>query len=437
MKSSSSNGDIDFATRAREELGFSRWWQLGAAAVMMGLVGPYKYIWSSLQRPLATKLELSLPALGFVFTLYVFFQVGTQFPAGWYRDRFGPRLLTVLAGVLVGGGYIGLAYATRLWQIYVLYSLGSIGVGIVYMVAVNTAIKWFPDRRGFATGLGTMAFAVGSVAFIPYVRANATPSAVASVLQNVGILIGIGVLAGAVVLRDPPADWPENSNTDRNGETDTAVASSNEPADLDSDSSTAENVGMRQYTWREVLRTWQFRILAGVLIGIAGANLMLAANLVPFAVNVGLGPAVVTAAATILPVADGLGRLSSGSLSDRIGRKRTMVATFSLCGIGLISLTVAAAAGLPAVFLGAVVLATFFEGTQYTLLPSVIADYYGQRNSSTNYAALYSFQIVSGVFAGVGVGWLVTVIGWSPTFLIGSGLALAAGVGVVLLRPPA
>jgi OFA family oxalate/formate antiporter-like MFS transporter len=305
------------------------------------------------------------------------------------------------------------------------------------MVAVNTALKWFPDRRGLATGLGTMAFAAGSVAFIPYVRANATASAVASVLQNVGVLIGIGVLAGAVVLRDPSADWPENGDTDGNAETDRAVPSSDESAGLDSDSSTAKNVGMRQYTWREALRTWQFRALAGIFIGIAGANLMLAANLVPFAANAGLGPAVVTAAAAILPVADGLGRLSSGSLSDRIGRKRTMIATFSLCGIGLVFLTVAAAVGSPVVFLGAVVLATFFGGTQYTLLPSVIADYYGQRHSSANYAALYSVQIISGIFAGMGVGWLVTVAGWSPTFLIGAGLALAAGVGVVSLRPPA
>ncbi|HET7324173.1 MAG TPA: OFA family MFS transporter [Halococcus sp.] len=418
----SSDGGVDFATRAREELGFSRWWQLVAAAVMMGLVGPYKYIWSSIQRPLATKLGISLPALGFVFTLYVFFQVGTQFPAGWYRDRFGPRLVTLLAGVLAGGGYIGLAYATQLWQIYVLYSLGSIGVGIVYMVAVNTALKWFPDRRGFATGLGTMAFATGSVAFIPYVRANATVGAVASVLQNVGVLVGVGILAGAVILRDPPADWPEGEDTDGNTET---------------DPSTAEDSGTRQYTWREALNTWQFRVLLGVFVGIAAANLMLAANLVPFAVNAGMGPAVVTTAAAILPVADGLGRLSSGSLSDRIGRKRTMIATFSLCGIGLVSLTVAGAVGSSVIFLGAVVLATFFEGTQYSLLPSVVADYYGQQNSSTNYAALYTVQIASGVFAGVGVGWLVTVVGWSPTFLIGGGLALAAGIGVISLRPPA
>lgn len=294
--------------------------------MMMGLVSPYKYIWSSIQQPLATKLGLSLPALGFVFTLYIFFQVGTQFPAGWYRDRFGPRLVTILAGILVGGGYIGLAYTTRLWQIYVLYSLGSIGVGIVYMVAVNTALKWFPDRRGFATGLGTMAFAAGSVAFIPYVRANATADAVASVLQAVGVLIGVGILVGAVILQDPPADWLEDRDAAGTAETDTTGRSPDESADVDH--SSTENPDTRQFTWREMIKTWQFRILAGIFVAIAGATLMLAANLVPFAISAGIGTEVVTAAAAVLPVADGLGRLGAGGLSDRIGRRRTMVATF-------------------------------------------------------------------------------------------------------------
>lgn len=77
--------------RAREILGFSRWWQIVAAVVMMALVSPYQYVWSSIRGPLANDLGISLPALGFVFTLYVIFQSGSQFPVGWVRDRRGPR----------------------------------------------------------------------------------------------------------------------------------------------------------------------------------------------------------------------------------------------------------------------------------------------------------------------------------------------------------
>jgi len=151
------------STRAREALGFSRWWQVAAAAVMMGLVSPYQYVWSSIQSPLEASLAVSPEAIGLVFTLFVIFQAGSQFPVGWYRDRHGPRLLTLVAGVLAGGGYLGLSVATEVWQVYLLYSAGAVGVGIVYTVAVNTALKWFPDRRGLTTGIGTMAFAGGPV----------------------------------------------------------------------------------------------------------------------------------------------------------------------------------------------------------------------------------------------------------------------------------
>ncbi|MEF8790548.1 MAG: MFS transporter, partial [Haloarculaceae archaeon] len=109
----------------------------------MGVVSPYQYVWSSIEGPLARDLAIPLPQLGLVFTLFVIFQAGSQFPVGWWRDRHGPRVLTGIAAVLAGGSYVGLAYATSVWQLYVLYSLGAIGVGIVYTVAVNTALKWF------------------------------------------------------------------------------------------------------------------------------------------------------------------------------------------------------------------------------------------------------------------------------------------------------
>ncbi|WP_049972760.1 OFA family MFS transporter [Haladaptatus cibarius] len=425
--------EVDIATQAHEELGFSRWWQIVAAVVMMALVSPYQYVWSSIQEPLANDLGVSLPALGAVFTLYVIFQSGTQFPAGWWRDRHGPQTMTVVAGLLAGGGYVGLAYANELWQVYFLYSLGAIGVGIVYTIAVNTAVKWFPDRRGLTTGAGTMAFAAGSALFVPYVRANATVSAFASVLENVGLLIGIGVIVGALVLRDPPDDWPNDTETpDKN------------KADLISDpSQTAQSTAMNpsvnrtpQYTWDEVVRTWQFWVMYAMFVGISGANLMLAANLIPFAENLGIAAFIATASATVLPIADGIGRLGVGGISDRIGRERSMIATFSLCGIGLFLLVGMGAIGSTLGFLGAVVIAASFEGTQYTLFPSVIGDYYGEEHSSTNYAILYSAKMVGGIFGGAAVSWIVGVTNWTTAFLIGGVLALIAGLGATVLRAP-
>jgi OFA family oxalate/formate antiporter-like MFS transporter len=409
------------AARARDQLGFSRWWQVAAAAVMMGLVSPYQYVWSSIEGPLAESLGVSLPALGLVFTLFVVFQAGSQFPVGWWRDRYGPRRLTLLAGVLAGGGYVGISMATEVWQLYVLYTLGAIGVGIVYTVAVNTALKWFPDRRGLTTGVGTMAFAGGSALFVPYVRANATAGGYADVLLNVGLLIGVGVIVGALVLRDPPTDWLD----DLDGYGD---------EDVGTDGTVTAR---RQYEWREVLRTWQFWLMYAMFVAVSGAGLMLTARVVSFAEELGLAALVATAGATVLPVAGGVGRLVLGDVSDRVDRERAMAVSFALCGLGLFLVVWSAQAGLELAFLGAVVVATFFWAPQYTLFPAVVGDYYGSRHSSANYALLYSGKMWGGVFGGGIAAWLVTATSPSTTFQIGGALAVAAGIGALFLRPPA
>jgi OFA family oxalate/formate antiporter-like MFS transporter len=408
-------GSTDHGTRAREALGYSRWWQVIAAAVMMALISPYQYVWSSIEGPLAADLDIQLSALGLVFTLFVVFQSLSQFPVGVWRDGHGPRRISLLAGVLAGGGYLGLAYATALWQVYVLYSLGAIGVGIVYTVAVNTALKWFPDRRGLTTGVGTMAFAAGSAAFIPYVRANATVGSYSAVLRNIGLLIGIGVLVGAVVLRDPPAEWSEE-RTD--GGRATAARSDSE------------------YTWREMVRTWQFWNLLTMFAFVNTAGLMLTAKVVSFAQQFGIGAAVATASATVLALVGGLSRIVVGGVSDRFSRRRVILVSAVLTGLGLFALVWFAQSGSGIGFIAAVVVTTFFWSPQFALFPSIVGDYYGQANSSSNYALVYMGKVGGGVLGGVVAGWLITIVGWSTTFLIGGGLSLLAGVGAFALKPP-
>jgi OFA family oxalate/formate antiporter-like MFS transporter len=411
------SGDVDYAARARAELGFSRWWQVVAAAVMMGLVSPYQYVWSSIERPLAESLGISLPAIGLVFTVFVVVQAGSQFPVGWWRDRHGPRRLTLVAGVLAGGGYLGLAYATEVWQLYLLYALGALGVGIVYTVAVNTAIKWFPDRRGLTTGAGTMAFAAGSALFVPYVRANATAAAYGDVLRNMGLLIGAGVVVGALLLRDPPADWMSDTE-----------------AETKADGGSVETT--RQFTWRETVRTWQFWLMYAMFVAGSGAGLMLTAKIVSFAEHHELGATIGTASATLLPLASGVGRLVVGELSDRFARERAMAASLALSGLGVAFVIWLGRAGNRWAFVAAVVVAVFFWSPQYALFPSLVGDYYGSRHSSANYALLYSAKMWGGVFGGVLVGWLVTLIGWDWAFAVGGVGAFAAGVVALLLSPP-
>ena len=418
------SNDIDYAGRAADVLGFSRWWQIAAAAGMMAAVSPYQYVWSSIEQPLAESLDIALPALGAVFSFYVVFQSLSQFPAGKWRDSRGPGALTFFAAILAGGGYIGLAYATSVWQLYLLYSLGAVGVGIVYTVAVNTAVKWFPDRTGLTTGIGTMAFAGGSALVVPYVRANATVAAYSDVLRNVGIAILVVLLVGAYLLRDPPDDWlglDDRANDDTDRETIDGLAAS---------------LRGRAYTTREMLSTWQFWLLYAMFIATAGADLIVIANVVRFAEHFGLAAVVATAAATLLPVAAGVSRMILGEASDRFDRKRVMAVSFILAGAFRIALIGAGAAEASVLFVALVMGAMFFSSPLYVYFPALLADYYGAEHSSSNYAVLYTAKVGGGVFAGTVTGYLVATLGWIPTFTLGGALAIAAGLAALVLRPP-
>ncbi|HKL28478.1 MAG TPA: OFA family MFS transporter [Natrialbaceae archaeon] len=421
-------GTPDLDERARDVLGFSRWWLVFGAAGMMAVVGPYQYVWSSIRDPVSQAVGVESAALSTVFTLFVIFQAGSQFPVGWWRDRHGPRALSLVAAVLAGGGYFGLALADEIWQIYLLYSLGAIGVGIVYTIAVNTALKWFPDRRGLTSGVGTMAFAGGSAALVPYVRANATVAGYTRVLRVMGGLIFVVLLLGAVLLRDPPDGWRQRGNGDDDADAEN---------DATDDPAADGGLARKQFTWREMLRTWQFWLMYAMFVGVSGAGLMLTEKIVSYADHLGLAALVATASATLLPLAGGIGRLVLGEISDRVDRENAMAAAFTLCGLGLFAVVFFGLQGFSAAFVAAVVVATFFWSPQYTLFPSVVGDYYGEAHSSANYALLYSGKMWGGVFGGTVTGALATTIGWSTTFTIGGVLAVAAGVAALVLRPPA
>ena len=470
---------IDPAGEAKRILGYSRWWQIAAAAVMMALVSPYQYVWSAIEGPLAVQLDASLSVLGFVFTTFVVLMALVQFPAGWWRDRYGPQAVTFTAGLLAGSGYYALAFATEVWHVYLAYSIGSLGVGMVYTVAVNTAIKWFPDRRGLTTGIGTMAFAAGSALFVPYVRIAVADGALADALSNMGLLIGIGIVVGTVVLTDPPSDWHETvgaatrasaddrtreetgspevddtgpASSDSGASNDTEVDASTD-ADTDTDAANVDDTDTsnadepvaerhppvelpRQFTWREMVRTWQFWVMYFMFFAVSAAGLMITARAILYAEQAGLTAAVATAAATLLPIASGGGRLIVGGLSDRFDRERITAVSFLVCGLATFGVVIVAGIGSGVGYVITVAVAVFFWSSQFSLFPSLVGDYYGAKHSSANYSIVYSGKMWGGVFGGGGVGWLVGTVGWDVAFLIGAALALAAGIAGFLLRPP-
>jgi len=393
----------------RTELRFSGWELVAVASVALGAAGVYQFGWSSIRLPLGSRLGAPESALGTVFTLFVVFQTLGQFPAGWVRDRYGPRLPLVAGALCLTGGFVGLAVARSLPAVYVAYALGGVGVSAVYTVAVNTPVKWFNERRGLATGVVGMSFSGLSFLAIPTIRGS-VGEALEGTMFVLAAVAGGGALLAAVVLRDPPTI-------------------------PDADDSASAALDERAWTWREAVQTWQFWLLYVVFAATNGVGLMIIGKIVSFASALSLPAAAATASASAVALSEAGGVVIGGSLSDRLGRRRTVAGSLVLCGLSLAGAVALGGQGLAVGFVALVGAAAFFRTPMFAVFPNLIADYYGRSYSSENYAALYTAKLFGGVFAGTVASGLVIAIGWSASFLLGAALVGLAGVAMLLLRP--
>lgn len=388
-------------TRSRR----SRWWLVVVAALVMGTAGIYQFGWSSIRPALGARVGVTETALGTAFTLFVVLQTVAQFPAGWVRDRYGPRTPLLVAAACLTAGFGGLGFARSALAVYAAYAVGGVGVAAAYTVAVNTPVKWFTDRRGVATSVVTMAFSGVSVLAIPAIRTG-VQSAFGSTMLGLGVLVGAVAVLGAVVLRDP-------------GEIEEA---------------SEESADGPVYTWREAVRTWQFWLLYAVFAVLNGVGLMVIGKAVAYASALSLPPYVGTASASLIALGDAAGIAVVGTLSDYLGRVRSLSVSLALSGLSLGGAVLLGEAGFAWGFVALVAATVFFRSPSFAIVPGIVGAYYGRSHSSENYAVLYTAKLFGGVFGGVGASALVVLVGWSASFALGGGLLLLAGVVLAFLR---
>jgi OFA family oxalate/formate antiporter-like MFS transporter len=347
-------------------------------------------------------------SLGTVFTLFVVFQTVSQFPAGWVRDRYGPRVPLAAGGVLLAAGYAGIAYAPGLTGVYLAYAVGGVGAGIAYTVSLNTAVKWFDDRRGLATGIVGMAYGGVSFLAIPLVRGQIRGEFVGTMLV-LGVFGGGVAVIGAVLLRDPPKVRADGGSRTRKADA---------------------------TPWREAVRTWQFWHLYVAFVVVNGVGLMVIGKAVAFAEALELSAATATGAASLVAIGDAAGLALIGGVSDRFGRERTVAASLAGSGIALGAAVVAGAGGFGVAFVVAVFASAFLRSPAFAVFPTLVGEYYGQARSSENYAVLYTAKLWGGVAGGVVASRLVVVVGWTEAFGVGAVLIGLAGLSLFVLRPP-
>lgn len=271
------------------------------------------YAWSVFRDPLVRAFGWSISEVTLTFSLAILVLGFAAFLGGLWMRRVGPRIVGVVAGICYGLGVAlsGLS-AGRLWVLYLSYGvLGGLGLGLGYIVPVATLVKWFPDRRGFITGLAVAGFGAGALLTAPVASALIGRVGVLHTLGILGVIYLVMVVAGASVMRNPPPGW---------------VPGGWQPA-----AEKPAQVAPGDYTLQQALSSRRWYALWAMLFLNVAAGISIISQAAPMAGEIsGVPPLVAATMVGIISIANGAGRLFWAWLSDAVGRPMVFAIMFLL-----------------------------------------------------------------------------------------------------------
>ncbi len=401
----------------------SRWIQLVLGLVCMIVISSPQYVWTLFTQPLMASLNTKLAAIQITFSILIVVQTFLSPFQGFLVDKFGPRLLLSVGGAVTGLSWVLAARATTLTGLYLTYGLlGGIGTGIVYVGVIGHMVQWFPDRRGFATGIVAAGYGMGALLTTFPIAESMKDTSYQQTLFRWGLVfIAVGILA-AQGLRSAGLEGPPRSTSG---------------ADL---SRSAKAVDYRPL---EMLRTPIFWLMFIMMTMMSTAGLMVTSHMGAFTRDFGMANAIVFGL-PLLPLALSLDRITNGLtrpffgwLSDQIGRENTMVIAFTLEGVAMTLWLLTRSTPVAFVLMSGVVL--FAWGEIFSLFPSTLTDTYGAKHATTNYGFLYMAQGIGSVLGGPVAALVHDAYGsWMPVFVIiiamNFATALLAGLALKPMR---
>ena len=408
--------------------GFSVFWLPLSRAIGITEPVPCPSGTTFFERVVSTSCDWQISHLNWMYTLFFVFLGSSAAIFGRWLEHAGPRKAGVVAAFCWSGGFLISALGVHLHQIWLMWIgsgvIGGCGLGLGYISPVSTLIKWFPDRRGMATGMAIMGFGGGAMIGAPLadllMKHYSTPTSVGVVetFLTMGAIYFVSMLAGAFGYRIPPPDWTVAPRVPKHRALTTEHASMRpQPAMI-----TTRHVHVDQ-AWK----TPQFWLLWGVLclnvsagIGVIGmaspmiqevfGGRLIGLNGVSLRdLNVGQKAELATigaAFAALLSLFNIGGRIGWASLSDYLGRKRTYAVFFAL-GIALYATApFAGRIGSVALFVGLFCVILTMYGGGFATVPAYLADIFGTQFVGAIHGRLLTAWSAAGILGPV----LVTYI---------------------------
>jgi MFS family permease len=411
----------------RELLGRSRAWMIWLPWLAMMAVSVYEYGYGAAQASIREAHGWSHSQTFWLLSIWAFFQALIAFPAGRLREKgiVSARAAMLVGAVLSALGFFSITQGNLIVAYLGFAACGGTGAGLVYATCINIVGKWYPERRGGKTGFVNGGFAYGAVPFIFIFSFALHPHTYVLVLDLVGVYMLLVCAACGMLFRDPPKNWW--------------------PADVDplewSSANGAKSLqknppAVKQYTPIEAIKTGMLPLM-WLSLGIsAGVSLFGISYMVPFAKELGFGPLIAASSAGVLSIINGTGRTLTGYISDRLGRKQTLLIVLLVSAVALIGLLYTGQAKNEIGFLFFAFLVGFGGGAFYPMFASLTPDYFGENYNASNYGLVYSSKLL-GSIVGIGVGAsVIDVWGYAGAYWLAAASALvSAGLAAFLHQP--
>ncbi|AKL97248.1 nitrate/nitrite transporter [Clostridium aceticum] len=386
----------------------NRWFVVLGAVLLQVCIGSI-YSWSLFNEPLMQTFGWQSNEVVLTFSIAVFVFAFTTIFSGRLQDKIGPKKVATIGGILYGTGLLLTSTATSIIQLYLYYGIvAGIGVGFAYVCPLSTCVKWFPEKKGFITGIAVGSFGLGSLVFKSIIEFFLDSKGISATFFYLGIIYLVLVVAGAQFLKVPPEGY----------------AASIKKVNVSSDEI--------NFTVKEMLRTksfyliwvmYLFATISGLLvIGLAKDIGIELANLEPH-----------TAANAVAMIAffNASGRLVWGSLSDKLGRIKVVSMMLAITAVGMIMMSITSLSFVT--FFIYVAAITFCFGGFLAVLPTVTGEFYGMKNLGANYGIVYQAYGLSALVGPM----VVTYVGdLKLSFIIAAILAIIGGLMSLMIKPP-
>jgi len=398
-----------------------RWWQLLFGIICMTMIANLQYGWTLFVNPIDAKFHWGRAAIQVAFTIFVLTETWLVPIEGYLVDRFGPRPVVLVGGVLCAIAWAMNSVAGSLTMLYVAAAIGGTGAGAVYGTCVGNAVKLFPDRRGLAAGLTAAGFGAGSALTIIPISTMIKADGYEKAFLYFGLGQGIVVLIVSLLLTD----------TRRITAAVSVVSEKLQQA-------------RRDFRPMEMLRYPVFWVMYVMFVLVGAGGLMATAQLAPIARDfkiaeipvsiIGITLPALTFALSIDRVLNGLTRPFFGWVSDNIGRELTMLIAFGLEAIGIFALYRYGQDPLHFVILSGLVF--FAWGEIYSLFPSTCTDTFGARYATTNAGLLYTAKGTASLLVPLANVLMSATGNWHAVFVVAAIMnAVAALMAWFVLRP--